>query len=87
MLYEKTLSRKIVSISSKSRQSDKEPEIASNGDNSNGIMISTDHPWRKQVLEFFMRPFRPPIVRSKPVEEHEKLKQLATMGKIMNLMR
>ena len=89
MLYEKTLSRKVVSVSSKSREPnvESEPEVILNGNGSSGTMKVTDRPWWKKVVDYVMRPFRDRNDNSQPVESLEKSKELATMGKIMNLMR
>lgn len=79
MLYEKTLSRKVVSVSSKPEE---------DGNTTNGTNRAKHEPlsrWQK-VLGFFQRPFQSKkrvVVESAP----EKSPELASMGKIMNLMR
>lgn len=76
MLYEKTLSRKVVSVGTKTRE-DEHSKV-----NGNGVMKKTRRlGWRK-VVEFLSRPFR-----SKKAMNPENPKDLASMGKIMNLMR
>ncbi|TVY34352.1 ATP-dependent bile acid permease, partial [Lachnellula occidentalis] len=81
MLYEKTLSRKVVSVSSK-------PEENGNGTNgTNGSVKSGSRSrWRK-VVDYLKKPFqskkKTPVLESAP----EKSPELASMGKIMNLMR
>ncbi|RFU32735.1 hypothetical protein B7463_g3630, partial [Scytalidium lignicola] len=80
MLYEKTLSRKVVSVSAK-------PVAQEELNGSNGTTKSTTHSPTQKVIDYIMRPFR--FLRGsykmrKPVD---KSKDLATMGKIMNLMR
>jgi hypothetical protein len=80
MLYEKTLSRKVVSVSSK-------PEEDGNAPNgTNGAKHGPLSRWQK-VPDFFKRPFQSKknvvVVEAAP----EKSPELASMGKIMNLMR
>lgn len=81
MLYEKTLSRKVVSVSSK-------PEENSNSTNgTNGSVKSGSRSrWRKAV-DYLKKPFQSkkkiPVLEGVP----EKSPELASMGKIMNLMR
>lgn len=76
MLYEKTLSRKVVSVSSKARP-DENSKIAMNG-----TTKKTDRSRWKKVVEFLGRPFR-----SKNKKTPDKANELASMGKILNLMR
>jgi len=76
MLYEKTLSRKVVSISSKPVD---EGHSEANG---NGTLKPAEHSrWR--AFDFLVRPFR----QYRSAKSKDKSKELATMGKIMNLMR
>ncbi|KAL2074658.1 hypothetical protein VTL71DRAFT_8437 [Oculimacula yallundae] len=78
MLYEKTLSRKVVSISSKA-VIEVEPETMANGHTKD-----EDRSQFEKIGDVFMKPFRWIGGRTKKVE---KPKDLASMGKIMNLMR
>lgn len=75
MLYEKTLSRKAVSVSSKAPV---EENAIING---NGISKGTERSQWKRAIDYLMKPFRS---RAKTAEKPNKL---ASMGKIMNLMR
>ena len=80
MLYEKTLSRKVVSVSSK-------PEEHNSTSGTNGsVKIVRRSRWGKAV-EYLKKPFqskkKTPVLESVP----EKSPELASMGKIMNLMR
>jgi hypothetical protein len=77
MLYEKTLSRKVVSISSKPVDEDHSEA------NGNGNLKPAEHSRWRRAFDFLMRPFR----KSQSVKSQDKSKELATMGKIMNLMR
>jgi hypothetical protein len=74
MLYEKTLSRKVVSVSSKVQPD----QIESNG---NGVTKEVDRSRLQKALDYLLSPFgfQTPTPKDK--------KRLATMGKIMNLMR
>jgi hypothetical protein len=89
MLYEKTLSRKVVSVSSRSREPEDEsvPDVIVNGIDSNGTMKHTDRPLWKKAFDFLMRPLRARKGPSQYAEDLDKSKELATLGKIMNLMR
>ncbi|KAH6719732.1 ABC transporter-like protein [Leptodontidium sp. MPI-SDFR-AT-0119] len=78
MLYEKTLSRKVVSVSSKAII-EVEPERIPNGHSKD-----TDRSRLEKVKDVVMMPFRWLGGRSKKAE---KPKDFASMGKIMNLMR
>jgi hypothetical protein len=75
MLYEKTLSRKVVSVSSKARP-DETPKM-----NGNGFAKKAGRSCWTKMVDFLGRPFRS---KTKTVD---KSKELASMGKIMNLMR
>jgi hypothetical protein len=78
MLYEKTLSRKVVSVSTKARANENVDAITK-GD---GKHVS-------QLTRFFERllnPFRLCCGRSNRVKPTDEI-ELATMGKILNLMR
>ncbi|TVY13303.1 ATP-dependent bile acid permease, partial [Lachnellula arida] len=81
MLYEKTLSRKVVSVSSKPEEDDN----SKNGTNGSAKSESRSR-WRKAV-DYLKKPFqsktKTPVLESVP----EKSPELASMGKIMNLMR
>ncbi|TVY88501.1 ATP-dependent bile acid permease, partial [Lachnellula willkommii] len=81
MLYEKTLSRKVVSVSSKPEEDDN----SKNGTNGS-VKSGTRSRWRKAV-DYLKRPFqskkKTAVLESVP----EKSPELASMGKIMNLMR
>lgn len=79
MLYEKTLSRKVVSISTKAR-----PE--ENGNASNGNRKQASRSGWKKALDIAIRPFRLCWSRPKATKTSDE-KELATMGKILNLMR
>jgi hypothetical protein len=76
MLYEKTLSRKVVSVSSKAR-ADENHKI-----NGNGVTTKSNRSYWTKMISFLSKPFW-----SKKVKDSDKSKELASMGKIMNLMR
>lgn len=78
MLYEKTLSRKVVSISTKAR-------AAENGDVS-GNGHSKPISRLESALSRLATPFRMCWGRSKRAKPTDEV-ELATMGKILNLMR
>jgi hypothetical protein len=78
MLYEKTLSRKVVSISSKPQ---------GEAITSNGVGKHNERTRARKALDYILRPFRSKKGASKDAKTVEKAKELATMGKIMNLMR
>jgi ABC-type multidrug transport system fused ATPase/permease subunit len=78
MLYEKTLSRKVVSISSKAR-SEENSDHATNGHGKQ----EEQSQWRK-VLGYILYPIKTCCSRSKKSKDK---KDLASMGKILNLMR
>jgi hypothetical protein len=90
MLYEKTLSRKAVSISTKPKETaDNENSTnGSNGTSNGGItaMSKTANQafWRRIFSVFWSTVSAPFVSRSK---EPEKKKELATMGKILNIMK
>ena len=74
MLYEKTLSRKVVSISSAPQENGAQ----------NGVKKEETHgPWSKAV-EYLLMPYRAVCGQSR---SKAPKKDLATMGKILNLMR
>lgn len=75
MLYEKTLSRKVVSVSSKARP-DKDRKM-----NGSGAAKKADRSCWAKVVNVLGRPFR------SKVKVTNKSTELASMGKIMNLMR
>jgi len=76
MLYEKTLSRKVVSVSSEAR-ADEGCKSNGNGKTKKAARSS----WRK-LVDIIKKPFG--LKRTKTGEES---KELASMGKIVNLMR
>ncbi|RDW62330.1 ABC transporter-like protein [Coleophoma cylindrospora] len=81
MLYEKTLSRKVVTVSGKEVKQQ-------NGDMAvNGLVKHEKLPWWKKasnwVLGFFYKHDVPPVSAT----SSEKTNEAASMGKIMNLMR
>ncbi|CAG8949745.1 hypothetical protein HYFRA_00004066 [Hymenoscyphus fraxineus] len=83
MLYEKTLSRKMVSVSSKAR----------NETNANGT-VDTEEPKNLTIWKRILGHFKSPSKAKKQEEEQEdespdvkKSLEQASMGKIMNLMR
>ena len=80
MLFEKTLSRKVVSISSKAKTEE-------NSETSNGHTKKADEVirWRKSLghLTYLLRPCCGSRTKSKTAKKNE----LASMGKILNLMR
>lgn len=83
MLYEKTLSRKVVSLSSK-------PVIEVDGEgmvngNGNGDFKHEGHSRMGKVRNCLMVPFR--WLGGKSKTRKEKKNDTASMGKIMNLMR
>lgn len=83
MLYEKTLSRKVVSLSSK-------PVVEADGDdtlngNGNGTYKHEDPSRLGKVENCLMMPFR--WLSSKSKAKKTKKPDTASMGKIMNLMR
>jgi hypothetical protein len=81
MLYEKTLSRKVVSVSSKPE------ENGSSTNGTNGIAKHEKRPRLRKAIDYLKKPFqskkKAPVLESTP----EKSPELASMGKIMNLMR
>lgn len=79
MLYEKTLSRKVVSISSKAR-----PEDDLQDTNGHAKKAKTSI-WRR-TFEFAALFFRP-FCGSRSKDNFKKKDELASMGKILNLMR
>ncbi|PQE13502.1 ABC transporter protein [Rutstroemia sp. NJR-2017a WRK4] len=90
MLYEKTLSRKAVSISTKPKET-ADNGHSTNGSNgtSNGGIATTSKTvnqtfWRRIFSVFWSTVSAPFVSRSK---EPEKKKELATMGKILNIMK
>jgi hypothetical protein len=76
MLYEKTLSRKVVSVSVEAR-ADENVKV-----NGNGIAKKPPRSCWAKVVGLLGSPFR-----SKKAKALDKSKELASMGKIMNLMR
>ncbi len=81
MLYEKTLSRKVISVSSKAKAIiEIEPESIPNG-----VSKHENRSQVKKVKDFVLKPFR--WLRSGSKKTADKSKDLASMGKIMNLMR
>jgi hypothetical protein len=76
MLYEKTLSRKVVSISSEA-QPDDTAKL-----NGNGVTKKARNSLWARTIDFFGRSLG---LRKEKVKD--KSKELASMGKIMNLMR
>jgi hypothetical protein len=90
MLYEKTLSRKAVSISTKPKETTDTGDSTngSNGTSNGGIAATSktiDQPfWRRIFSRFWSTMSVPFVSRSK---QPEKKKELATMGKILNLMK
>lgn len=79
MLYEKTLSRKVVSISTKARPEEDDGPTNGNGKQENRSRL-------RNVLDSAFTPFRLCCSRSKTTKSSAE-KELATMGKILNLMR
>ncbi len=82
MLYEKTLSRKVVSVSSKAVSNSDHGNL----ENGNG-KDATKHEEQSSVRKLFMTllsPFRAMCGRR---SKDKKKMNLASMGKIMNLMR
>jgi hypothetical protein len=80
MLYEKTLSRKVVSISTKARPGDNGVVVA------NGNAKQADPSRLRKVIDGLATPFRLCCGRSKRAKSSSEI-ELATMGKILNLMR
>ena len=78
MLYEKTLSRKVVSVGSKA-VIEIDPESMPNGHTKH-----TDRSQMEKIVDVIMKPVRWLRGGSKKAK---KSKDLASMGKIMNLMR
>lgn len=79
MLYEKTLSRKVVSISSKAQ-----PEEDSQTANGHGKKTASSMWWRPfEVAKYLFRP----LCGSRSKDKFKKKDELASMGKILNLMR
>lgn len=86
MLYEKTLSRKIISLPAAKQEEELEP--APNGYSAD---LSTDHQSRnvglwKKTLCFLKGPLQSRLYLSKH-SKRQDLKAPASMGKILNLMR
>lgn len=86
MLYEKALSRKVVSVSAKPPPEEGSSDL--NGLNgSNGTVDGKKNSPIRKFIGYIMKPFnffRATYKVKKPVD---KAKDFATMGKIMNLMR
>lgn len=80
MLYEKSLSRKVVSVSSDPKE---EPKIA----NGNSITEPVTEGKMRRFLVYVLSWFRKKPAAPKEDVPVEKSKELATTGKIMNLMR
>ncbi|KAH6681518.1 ABC transporter-like protein [Halenospora varia] len=85
MLYEKTLSRKMISVSSKARTSEN-----SNGHTNGNAEIKDRSRWMK-LIDFVKKPFRsqkktPEVEEEEETAPKESL-EMASMGKIVNLMR
>lgn len=81
MLYEKTLSRKVITVSSKAKAIiEVEPESISNG-----VSKSGDRSQLVRLKDAVLRPYRWLFGGSK--KEKDKSDDHASMGKIMNLMR
>lgn len=89
MLYEKTLSRKVVSVSSKPVvEVDLGEAVIADGNghlNGNGHVKLVDATRSQRIWRFLMKPFAW-IWRKKPAKV-EKKTDFASMGKILNLMR
>ena len=83
MLYEKSLSRKVVSISSKPQD---ETGVTTNG-NENGVTKPVAGGMLRRSLVYALSCFRRKTAAPKEEMADEKSKELATTGKIMNLMR
>jgi len=82
MLYEKTLSRKVVSVISKAIiEVDSEAGVILNG----GAKY-TDRSRVERIQEYLMKPFRWVFNRTKGIKKDKK-EDVASIGKIMNLMR
>jgi hypothetical protein len=79
MLYEKTLSRKVISMSSKAIIA-----VTTDG-TSNGATKHTEKSRLNGALEFLTKPFRLLCGRSKSPKDASANKP-ATMGKILNIM-
>lgn len=85
MLYEKTLSRKVVSVSSKPIVEVDLDEITGANGNGNGHVKFIDLSRSQKVRRFLAKPFSW-MWRKKAVRV-EKKRDFASMGKIINLMR
>jgi len=81
MLYEKTLSRKVVSVSSKARIEDNSRPIPAGAGKQAELS-----PWGR-VLRYLVMPFRSLCGPSHRAKAPDKSSELASMGKILNLMR
>jgi hypothetical protein len=80
MLYEKSLSRKVISISGKPLDDNKVM-------NGNGTLEATDQSRLSMLTGYLRRCFRRKPAKSKEELAAEKAKDMASTGKIMNLMR
>lgn len=85
MLYEKTLSRKVVSVSSKPVVDVDLDEITIANGHGNGHVKFIDLTRSQKVWRFLAKPFS--WMSRKKVVEVEKKKGFASLGKILNLMR
>lgn len=89
MLYEKTLSRKVVSVSSKPIvEIDVEQVANGNGNghiNGNGVVKLVDPTRAERLRRFLAKPLA--WMWHKKARKAEKKKDFASMGKILNLMR
>jgi len=80
MLYEKTLSRKVVSISSEAK-----PTSNENGATNGAKMKEESHGSWERTLGYLSLPYRTCCGRRKAKSPEKE--ELATSGKILNLMR
>jgi len=80
MLYEKTLSRKVISMSSKAIV-----EVHTDGA-SNGCTKYTKQSRLDRALEFVTLPFRLLCSRKKRAKDVAEASKTASMGKILNIM-
>ncbi len=78
MLYEKTLSRKVIALSSKAVA-----EVDTDG-TSNGGKLAQKH-WFSRTLAFLARPFLL-LCGSRKISKNDSSKQPASMGRILNIM-
>ena len=86
MLYEKTLSRKIISLQQKPRDENSNP-VPNGSQEGLDKVKSSRKSVRRTFYEFVRAPWKSWKRVSSDLNTSEEVKQPASMGKILNLMR